>query len=141
LKVLDDLCAICADPNDRKEWNHRVTTRGLFRGIRRADQSPICPIDGCERLTSNDRVQFIVRQHVHLNVAMLDCLRGLPVQPVCDFSDGLEIAFQCSLQEFSSDGAQLVVDRCQPVLSTRILFSLPTVGGPTVQTLDAFIDR
>jgi hypothetical protein len=32
LKMLDDLCAICANQNDRKERNHRVTTQAYFAG-------------------------------------------------------------------------------------------------------------
>jgi hypothetical protein len=59
----------------KSEWNHRVTTRALFRGKRRTYQSPICLINERDRFTPNDREQFTVRQRFHREVALY-YLRG-----------------------------------------------------------------
>jgi hypothetical protein len=51
-----------------------------------------CLINRRERLAPNNREQFMVGQHFDRDVAALDYLRALAVQPVPDLFDGLQIA-------------------------------------------------
>jgi hypothetical protein len=54
----------------------------------------------------NDREQFTVGQHFDLNVAALDCPRGLPVQSVRALLDGGTVALRCFLGQFNGDDPQ-----------------------------------